>query len=66
LQKFKELFRFLKSSAPFIKRNLRDVGEVSGHKFESLRSLIQDIEMFLDMINAVENSFEILLLRNKL
>jgi len=40
-------------------RQLLDVGDVSAHQFESLRSLIRDIGMFLDLNNVVESSFEI-------
>jgi len=38
------------SSAPYIEANMRDVGDVSEHYFESLRSLIIDVGMFLDLL----------------
>jgi len=66
LQKFRELLCFFKSSAPCIERNLRDVGKVTPHISESLRSLIRDVRMFLDMVNIVAMSFEIPLLPKEL
>jgi hypothetical protein len=59
------LVNFLKSPAPYTEGNLRDVGEVSGHYFESLRSLIKDVGTFLDSVNAVENIFEIPLIQKE-
>jgi len=53
LVKFHRFSLFFKSSAPYIVENLRDVG-VLVHLFESLRSLIQDVGMLLDLDNAVE------------
>jgi hypothetical protein len=45
---------------------MRDVGEVSTYKSESLRSLIKDVKMFLDLVNGVEHTFEIPLLQKEL
>jgi len=56
-------FFFFMSSAPCIARKLKDVGEVLARKFESLRSLIIDVWMFLNLDNIVERSFEIPLLQ---
>jgi len=39
---------------------------VSAHQFESLRSLIINVGMFIDLVNVVERSFEILLLQKEL
>jgi len=36
------------------------------HSFESLRSLIIDVRMFLDMVNVIEMSFEVPLLQKEL
>jgi hypothetical protein len=60
------------SSAPYIGKEIRDVGEVPTHKLESLRSLILpthkleslrslilNVEMFLDLINVVGKTFKI-------
>jgi len=39
---------------------------VSAHYFETLRILIIDVEMFLDLINVIEKTFEILFLQKEL
>jgi len=57
---------FLKSLAPYIGKEFRDVGGVSAHKTEYLRRLIMNVEMFLDLVNVVEKTFEIPLMKNKL
>jgi len=36
------------------------------HKFESLRSLIRDVGIFLNLVNVVERSFEIPFIQIKL
>jgi len=65
LSKYSES-NFFKCSTPYIERNLRDVGEVSSHYFESLRSLVIDVGVFLDMVIVIERSFEIPLLQKEL
>jgi len=47
-------------------KNIRDVGDVPAHKLESLRSLIKDVAMLHDMVNVVEETFEIHLLQLEL
>ncbi|RHN39986.1 hypothetical protein MtrunA17_Chr8g0349841 [Medicago truncatula] len=42
------------SSTPCMEENQRDIGEVSTHKFKSLRSF-QDVGMLLDLVNAIES-----------
>ena len=51
------LVNFFKFSAPYIKKDMRDVGEVPVHNLESLRSLIIDVGMFLNLVNVVEKTF---------
>jgi len=60
------LIYVVKSSTPCIGRNLREPVEVPIHSFESLRSLIIDVRMFLDMVNVIEMSFEVPLLQKEL
>ncbi|AET02080.1 short-chain dehydrogenase/reductase [Medicago truncatula] len=55
----------MESSTPCMEENQRDIGEVSTHKFKSLRSF-QDVGMLLDLVNAIERSFEIPLLQLEL
>jgi len=57
------LVYFIKFSAPYIKNDIRDVGEVPTYNLESLRNLIIDVGMFLVLVNVVEKTFEILLLQ---
>jgi hypothetical protein len=45
---------------------MKDIGEVSVHNLETLRSLIIDIGMFLDLDNVVEKTFEIPLFQMEL
>jgi len=52
--------------APYIEKEMRDVGEMQTHKLESLRSLIIDVGMFLDLVNVVKKTFEIPLLKKEL
>ena len=47
-------------------KDVRGVGEVSVHNLESLRSLIIYVGMFLDLVNVIENRFEIPLLQKEL
>jgi len=60
------LVNFFKFSAPYIKKDMRDVGEVPTQNLESFRSLIIDVEMFLDLFNVIEKIFEIVLLQKEL
>jgi hypothetical protein len=53
---------FFKSSTSYTVKDIRDVGDVPTHKLESLRSLIKNIGMLLDMVNVVEETFKIHLL----
>jgi len=62
----RSLVNFLKSSALYIEENLKDNGEMASHYFESLRNLIIDVGMCLDLVNVVEKIFEIHLLQKKL
>jgi len=56
----------LKSSTPYIVKDMRDVGEVPYHDLEFLRSLIIGIGMFFDLVNVIEKTFKIPLLQKKL
>lgn len=47
-------------------KDIGGVGEVPSRVLGSLRSLIIDIRMFLDLVNVVEKIFEISLLQNEL
>jgi len=38
---------------------MRDVEEVLVHNLESLRNLIIDVGMFIDLVNVVKKTFEI-------
>jgi len=52
--------------APYIEKEMRDVGEMQTNKLESLRNLIIDVGMFLDLVNVVKKTFEIHLLKKEL
>jgi len=65
-QKVQGVLNFLKSSTLYIFKNLRDVGEVSSHNLESIRSVIIDVGIFLDLVNVIESLFEIPLLQMEL
>jgi len=54
------------SSIPYIVKDIRDIGEVPTYIIESLRSLIKDVGMFIDLVNVVENTFEIPLIQMEL
>jgi hypothetical protein len=60
------LVNFFRSSAPYTVKDMRVVGEVPSHDLKSLRSLIINIGMFLDLVNAAEKTFEIPLLQKEL
>jgi len=53
-------------SALYLEKDTRDVGEVSWHNIEYLRNLIIAVEIFLDLVNAIENTFETPFLQNEL
>jgi len=53
------LFNFFRSLPPYKVKDMRDVGEVPSHDLKSLRSLIIDFGVFLDLVNVVEKPFKI-------
>ena len=50
---------FFKSLAHYIRRDMRDIGEVPSHKLEFLRSLTIDVEMFPYLVHDFEKKFVI-------
>ena len=63
LVKTAKSYYFFKSLAPYIEKEMRYVGEVPTHKFESLRSLIMNGGILSNMVNVVEKTFKIHLLQ---
>ena len=54
MKKPQSLINLFEYAAPYIEIEMRDVKEVPTHKTESLRSLIMNVGIFLDLVNYVE------------
>ncbi|RHN41617.1 hypothetical protein MtrunA17_Chr8g0367971 [Medicago truncatula] len=55
----RSLVNFFKSSTLYTERNSRDVGEVATHYFESLKSLIINVEMFLGILMSLKGHLKL-------